>query len=620
MDSYKLSWNSSSDNIGVLGYNIYNGEELIGATAFTRFIVSGLSASTTYNMTVRAIDSEGNTSEAGPGLDVTTSPNISVDTSGILMEWDFVGMGGYNNMPASKIMTGISTSHSSGFINTGSVFVPNNFTTNGLSAANQSATTLNGAVVANEFFSFSIAPYLDNIISIDSIRIRVFSENQSRNFTLMSNMNGFISGNEIGTISGNDNTVLQSINVNGHINLNSSVEFRIYVWGPNDADESFGIGNRNIVLIESDLIIFGSVKSPELPDFPTDLSISSLTQTDFTLNWKRAKNAVLYEVFKNEVSVGTTTDLFFSVTEVDVNSTYSMTVTAEDNLGNVWSSIPLFVTIPDLTAPSIPQNLTVTDITESSFILNWEASTDNVGVIRYEVIMDDSIYGNTAENYLQFSSLIPNTSYLMKVRAFDSAENVSPYSDDLNVTIPDLTAPSTPQNLTVTDITKNSFILHWEISTDNVGVIRYEVIMDDDVYGNTAENYLLISSLTPNTSYLMKVRAFDSAENVSPYSVDLQVKTLSESVNLSEKNIDDIKIYPNPASEQVNISISSNHGESIIIKLLSIQGKEVLSRRFENPVGKNVMNINTSSFDNGVYFMIIIDDEDTYNLKFVINR
>ena len=71
--SFTLSWSASTDNVGVTGYDVYQGTTLKGSTATTSFSVTGLTASTAYSMTVKAKDATGNVSDANSALSVTTS-------------------------------------------------------------------------------------------------------------------------------------------------------------------------------------------------------------------------------------------------------------------------------------------------------------------------------------------------------------------------------------------------------------------------------------------------------------------------------------------------------------------------------------------------------------------
>lgn len=75
--SVSLSWTASTDNIGVAGYDIYNGTTLAGSSNTTFYTVTGLTANTSYTFTVKAKDAAGNVSPASNALTVTTLPQNS---------------------------------------------------------------------------------------------------------------------------------------------------------------------------------------------------------------------------------------------------------------------------------------------------------------------------------------------------------------------------------------------------------------------------------------------------------------------------------------------------------------------------------------------------------------
>lgn len=76
--STNLSWSGATDNVGVTGYDVYQGASLIGSTASTSYTVSNLSPSTTYSFTVRAKDAAGNTSVSSNTVSVTTLAGTTV--------------------------------------------------------------------------------------------------------------------------------------------------------------------------------------------------------------------------------------------------------------------------------------------------------------------------------------------------------------------------------------------------------------------------------------------------------------------------------------------------------------------------------------------------------------
>jgi len=67
-----LTWNASTDNVGVAGYNVSRGGTKIAASTTTNYLDSALTASTSYTYTVSAFDAAGNTSAQSTGASATT--------------------------------------------------------------------------------------------------------------------------------------------------------------------------------------------------------------------------------------------------------------------------------------------------------------------------------------------------------------------------------------------------------------------------------------------------------------------------------------------------------------------------------------------------------------------
>lgn len=67
-----LSWSASTDNTAVTGYDVYRGGTKVGSSSTTSYTDTGLSASTTYQYTVRAKDAAGNVSASSTAVSATT--------------------------------------------------------------------------------------------------------------------------------------------------------------------------------------------------------------------------------------------------------------------------------------------------------------------------------------------------------------------------------------------------------------------------------------------------------------------------------------------------------------------------------------------------------------------
>ncbi|RAV03632.1 discoidin domain-containing protein [Paenibacillus sp. YN15] len=73
-----LTWNPATDNIAVMGYNLYAGTELVTYTTGTFWQLTGLSPATAYSFRVEAVDLAGNRSPLSDALEVVTKDVIHV--------------------------------------------------------------------------------------------------------------------------------------------------------------------------------------------------------------------------------------------------------------------------------------------------------------------------------------------------------------------------------------------------------------------------------------------------------------------------------------------------------------------------------------------------------------
>ncbi|WP_155959320.1 GEVED domain-containing protein, partial [Flavobacterium saliperosum] len=67
-----LSWTAATDNVGVTGYDVYQGATLKATVTTTSYAVTGLTAATAYTFSVKAKDAAGNISAASNTVNVTT--------------------------------------------------------------------------------------------------------------------------------------------------------------------------------------------------------------------------------------------------------------------------------------------------------------------------------------------------------------------------------------------------------------------------------------------------------------------------------------------------------------------------------------------------------------------
>ena len=269
----------------------------------------------------------------------------------------------------------------------------------------------------------------------------------------------------------------------------------------------------------------------EPPSAPAGLTAISVAATKFTLKWAAAKDnlkVTAYEVFRNGISLGTTATASRVITGLAPASTHAMTVRAGDAAGN-WSersAVLSVTTAADTTKPTTPAGLVASDMGPTEFTLGWAPSTDNVGVVAYEVFRNGVSVATTASLQLKLADLSPGTVQAMRVRARDAAGNWSAQSAILKVKTmaSDAVPPSVPAGLGSSGVTATGFILTWLPSRDDVGVTRYEVFQNGISLGTTSATTIAVAGLSPGSSYRMTVRAGDAAGNWSDPSVGWEVR------------------------------------------------------------------------------------------------
>ena len=101
-------------------------------------------------------------------------------------------------------------------------------------------------------------------------------------------------------------------------------------------------GNYNYGETEDYTVVIGAAQADtQAPTAPTSLAASSITQTTATLNWSASSDNVgvtSYEVFRGATSIGTVTGTSRSLSGLTPNTSYTYSVRARDAAGNVSSA------------------------------------------------------------------------------------------------------------------------------------------------------------------------------------------------------------------------------------------------------------------------------------------
>jgi hypothetical protein len=116
----------------------------------------------------------------------------------------------------------------------------------------------------------------------------------------------------------------------------------------------------------------------------------------------------------------------------------------------------------------------------------------------------------------------------------------------------------------------------------------------------------VVEGLETGTNYVVKAFALVGGQTV--YGETIEFHTWYEGVSELEQSL---KVYPNPANESLMVE-----GVMTQVEVYNTVGQCLLSR----VVNEATTRINTSSFNNGIYFLRVSNNGETVVRKFTVNR
>jgi len=98
-----------------------------------------------------------------------------------------------------------------------------------------------------------------------------------------------------------------------------------------------------------------------------------------------------------------------------------------------------------------------------------------------------------------------------------------------------------------------------------------------------------------------------------------EIKYYASPVSIKEiENINDLSVYPNPASDRLNIKFNTSTADDFNITIYNVTGQEVYKEKLNNFIGSYNNEININDFAQGVYLMQVKSSKGAVTQKVVV--
>ncbi|MFQ5739265.1 MAG: fibronectin type III domain-containing protein [Acidobacteriota bacterium] len=310
----------------------------------------------------------------------------------------------------------------------------------------------------------------------------------------------------------------------------------------------------------------GDTTPPTKPPFPDAAAVSD-TRIDVT--WQEPWDLIGvtdYQIYDGESGqlIAGTASTGYSDVGLGPWTTHSYFITALDGAGNESPpSRTVSARTTDSVAPTVPLAVTATAVAENQIDLGWDASTDNVKVVRYRIYRDGVLLASPTSEAYSDGRVHPGETYSYRVSAVDGAGNESEQSSPVLAEALDLTAPTSPLFLSATVVSDNQIDLNWNASRDTVGVAGYRIYDAESAQrvDETPSTSHSQTGLSPGTTYSYYVTAFDAAGNesaasktVSRQTTDSVPPTVPQSLVATAVSDIEIRLVWEPSTDNVEVT------------------------------------------------------------------
>ena len=513
--SFTTSWVASTDDVAVTGYLIYKGTTLVGFSSTNSFALALLEPSTTYNMTVKAVDAAGNISNASNSFGVTTAVgNIPVGSI-TLMTSNFTGTAPSSSLPWTKTSALDSHFTFSGWNKGAGTLTANPQIDNAFAiqvSAGETSSTLQEAIADNEYVTFTVTPKTGFKLNLNSaavtFKVKLDQQGQSPSkFSVFTGIKSFTAGNEIYTSTTADvnasNVVSeQPITFNfpatGYDNITTPIVVRVYLHAARYDGKTTSITSWTMS---------GKV-SENLPTGHLSILTSDFTGTAPSLNLPWTKTSVL------------DSHLTFSGWNRGAG-----TLTANPQIDNAFAI----------------------QVSAGGTSSTLQQAIDDNEYITF------AITPNTGSKLSLNSALVA-----FKVKLSDEGKSPSKFS--VFTGVKGFTAGNEVYTTTSTDVD------NWNVTSEQPITFYFP-----------ATGYDNITTATEVRVYVYAAQYDGKRTSITSWTMSGQISDVLTDLKLDTANKNTLVVYPNPAFDMLSLNIGSTVGNGTIA-IYDTQGRNVIKQ------------------------------------------
>ncbi len=243
-----------------------------------------------------------------------------------------------------------------------------------------------------------------------------------------------------------------------------------------------------------------------------------------------------------------------------------------------------------------------------------------------------------------YNSTAPNSAKIDVIGVASQYDTSTPYDEGYQIIPRDLNdiilyaTVSMNQQGTVVDEDAGTVTIEFTVANDNGGTYSVDVALTGGT-GTAADidNFATMTavdvtggsgSITVNITDDTDIEANETFEfSLQNPSTGLLMGTANKfelTINdndadgISEINVNDLKIYPNPANEKITVEMISNENQVARISIVSIIGQEVVSNSYLLNQGENAISLDLTNLTKGMYSLNITTENGTYSSNIIV--